>query len=252
MKANNPSPVCRLSTLAIVLIVLVYSRQTFSQTADSLLNTSGGALQFQLIGNLGLFYLAPCGSNAFLRIGADGSFGHSSNSTDLAQSTSSVSSGGPPSSSQWTNKPEGKSTSYTISLSAAYALNIAKYANSSLYLGVGPMTGYSYNHSSSTGSTTYGGSSSSYSNDYNRTEKTWSLGPFALLGVRAQLVSHVSLTAETSVSALYQWSSITSASHSGYTYPPQGFSMNDDYSNGTTAGWDVALKSIVIGVVVVL
>ncbi len=247
--------------LAFVVLcaIALSSQQTFSQTensvgaADSLSST--GALQFQLLGGVGLYYISDDGPTSHSRIGADVYLKHSDQSgSGDSYSTSSYT---PPSSSDrqgYTNQPEQISDSYGISLSVVYLRNSAKH--NSLYVGAGPLAAYSWDREINNYlSTPAPGTSSSSSSNTSRenTNKTLGIGAIGIFGVRSRVFSHVSLSAEIGLSALYQWTTETISYTSAFTYPSNANTTT--YNDGSTThlkGWAVSLSSIRIGVIIEL
>jgi hypothetical protein len=240
--------------MIMLFCTFLFPQRGFPQTPDSLFRTSGESLQFQLLGGLGIYYIGNWGTASHFRVGFDVSFSHTDNSGDGNIYSINYSTPGSTSSSSSTNQPEQNSTSCNISLSGVYVQKVAGFANALLYGGAGPMASYSYSrNSSATGST----STDTYSTTFNTsanstTTRTWGIGPLAILGVRNRILDHVSLSAEVSISALYQWTSGTALYHSLSSYSPTSSSGYEQGSNSNLKGWDVSLSSIRIGVIVEL
>ena len=242
MKSNKSYSFGCLSVFAILLLMSLHSQQLLSQTRDSLSGSGGGALQFQLIGNLGMYYLVHVGSSSYLRVGVNGSYDHTDNSGDGNNYYF------PSSSSQ--TKPSEKSTSYSVALSGVFALKIAGFANSALYCGLGPLTSYSVDNSYSTLSYSYTSdvSNLAYTQVHSSANKVWGVGPLGILAVRTHLFGSVGLTAEVDLSAQYQWTSGTSNDHYERVDPTSGSESSNGGTNQHLAGWKVEISSIIIGV----
>jgi hypothetical protein len=242
MKTIDSRPICL--GMMMLFCTFLFPQRTLPQITDSLSRASSGSLQFQLLGGLGIYYITDWGSTSYLRVGIDGYFNHSDNSGDGNGYSTYSSTSGTPSSSTSTRQPEENSTSYDVSVSGIYALKIVEYANSILYCGPGPMVSYSNSKLSTTSSSTRTEASSTYQDTYtnNSTGKTWGIGPLAILGLRNQLLNHVSLSAEMSLSALYQWSS--------HTYASTSTSTSNNGDNSSSKGWYISLSKIRIGVIV--
>ena len=116
------------------------------------------------------------------------------------------------------------------------------------------MAGYSLSRSNGDVSTFYP------SGDYVEIErdisesanKTWSLGPYVMLGVRSVLVDRVSVSAEMGFSALYQWTtwSNSSLTTNTYTSPYGSTTTNNNGSVSHLEGWNLTLATVRIGLVI--
>lgn len=247
MKTIDARPI-RLG-MAVLCAMLLFSQSSFPQSSDTLTGASSGSLQFQLIGGLGAYYIGSWEPTSYCRIGADVSLSHASASGD-GDSYNSYPGGG----STTLNSPDQQSTSYGISISGVYLRRIARYANASLYGGAGPMVSYSFRRSSNTSTAeTIQASTTTvetYSND--DTQKTWGIGPLVLVGVKNRLVDHVSLSAEMSLSALYQWKASSYGSLQTSNYSPSYTTSSSNGSNSHLKGWDISLSGIRIGVILEL
>ncbi len=252
MKTTILRPIC-VGMIALLCASLLPQR-TFPQTPDSLSRRSGEWLQFQLLGGLGIYYIGNWGRASNFRVGIDASFSHTDNSGDGNSYSIYSSTSGSASSSSNVNQPEQKGTSYRVDISGLYAQDIAGYANSTLYCGAGPMTSYSYDRNSRSTpyvrTDPYGTTRETAANSDKST--TWGIGALAILGVKSQLLAHVSLSAEVSISALYQWTSQTSSSSYTSDYPAAGQSVSTGGSNSHSAGWSVSLNKIRIGLLIAL
>jgi len=237
----------------MLFCTVLFPQRAFPQTADSLARTSSGSLQFQLLGGLGVNYIGDWGPASHFRVGIDATWSHADNSGDGNDYSIYSSTPGSTSSSWSTTQPEQSSTSYKISVSGVYAQEIAGYANAVLYCGAGPMVSYSYDRNSSATPQTRIEVSGTYFTTYasSSTSKTWGIGPLAILGVKSRILDHLSLSAEVSISALYQWTSETRFTRVMYVYPPPSSgSVNDFGGNSNLKGWAVSLSGIRIGVIV--
>ena len=253
MKSFHSPSINFMVIIGCLMLTALAPGKTAAQIADSLGNPSCSALQFHLIGDVGVFYLANFGPGSFLRVGVDGSWGHSDKSGEREDIYTSLPSTGSPSTDYNVQNPEDKNTSYTVDISGVYALNLVGFANSSLYAGAGPMVSYSYGSGSST--TSYvNGTLDHYreASTTSSTTKTWGLGPVAIVGVRCQIIRQVALTAEVSASAMHEWTSYTHLWYFESQYTGQNPSAGIDSENDHTTGWRASLNSIIIGVVVAL
>jgi hypothetical protein len=250
MKTTQSRPICL--GMMMLFCTFLLPQQTFPQITDSLSQASSGSLQFQLLGGLGIYYLSDCSSTTYFRVGIDGYFNHSDNSGDGTGYSTYSSTSGTTNSYTITTQPEENSTSYEVSVSGVYALRIVEYANTNLYCGAGPIASYSHSKSSTTSSSTStddtGTTMESQTN--NNTGKTWGVGPLAILGLRNRLLDHVSLSAEISVSALYQWTSRTYNSRYTSTSSPAITSASNYGNTSSSKGWYISLSNIRIGVIV--
>ena len=137
-------------------------------------------------------------------------------------------------------------------MSGLWVSTIAEYSRVSMYAGAGPAGAYSYSKNSggSNQNTTYTGGGSTVVNSYVSTTSTWGLGPVALIGIRARVFNPVSLTAEMTFSALYEWTTManTSTDSNAGSYPY----VTVDGGESNSKGWSLDLRSIQIGVLVEL
>jgi hypothetical protein len=241
--------------ITFVCVAILNSEQSYAQTMDTLTNSSfsNGAFQFQIIGGIGIYYIADLSTDSHLRIGADVNLNHSDQSED--RSGYSIYTSGSPSSSNLTtttSQPEQASNSYQIIFSTLYLQKIAEYKHINLYCGVGPMLSYSWNRS-----TTKSGSTSTYSSGINsyvytdeNTSNSRNLGALTILGVNSQILDHVGLTAEIGLSASYNWKTYTSSyssSNTGTSSSPNS-NVNSDVSH--IRGWSVEINAIRIGIII--
>ncbi len=241
--------------ILLLCFAILNSRDAFSQAKDSLSSssTSDGALQFQLIGGLGVYYIGECGTYSHFRIGADLSLNHSDQSgsgTSYYYNTPSSTS-----SSTTVSQPEQSSTSYQFSLSALYLQKLVEYRHASMYCGIGPSVNYSWNRSTnkSPSTETSGGTVIYSSTDsYGSTEKTSGIGPLVILGVRSRLVEHVGLSAEIGVSAVYWWNTQTYFSNSTSSGTSSDVSTANTSSTSRLTGWAISLTGIRVGLIVEL
>jgi hypothetical protein len=239
--------------IILTLFIVLGQQKVYAQSVDSLTRSkpSQAALQFQLVGDLGIYYLGNFDSNSHFRIGADFSLNHSSQSGN--ENGYSIETYPPPSqtSTETTiTKPDQTSNSYQISLSAVYLQELVEYKHSSLYAGIGPMISYSWNRSvnNSSNSQFYTYDTSIYTSNYENTTRTSGIGPFALIGIKSRLLDHISLSAEIGLSALYQWTTQTNSDVTIYS-PPSTQRYNDgNISN--LSGWTIAITNIRIGAVI--
>lgn len=242
----------------LLILTMLNSQNVHAQTTDSLTyhSTSNGAIQFQLIGGLGVYYIGDCGSAPHLRIGVDLSFDHSDQSG--GNSAYSISTSTPPSSSSSSHSasdPDQTSNSYQISLSGLYLQQLADYKHTSVYCGVGPLATYAWDRYRSkyprTFIDSYNNSSTSLENNEN-TYKSSSIGPLTIFGIRSRLVDHVGLSAEIGLSAVYRW---TTESYSYRSTSTSSGSSSSTYENGNISnlsGWVFTLNAIRIGLVIEL
>lgn len=231
--------------LAILTISIITfgSQETFSQTTDSTSSSSAfcGALQFQLTGGVGIYYIGELSQSSYYRVGADLSL----NRSDQSGSESSLSS-----SDTTLSQPKQSTNSYQISLSALYIQKLAEYKKTFLYCGVGPMVTYSWQRGTSSYPSTdyYQGTTESekYSSEY--TSRISGIGPMAIFGVRTRLANQVGASAEIGISAVYQWNTQSGSSSSTYIgYGTTSTSNNSDISH--LNGWAVSLANVRVGVV---
>jgi hypothetical protein len=240
--------------VALLLLPLFIKPEGRAQTSDSSasMRANGGALQFQLIGGVGIYYIGECSSGISFRVGANAHIQHTT-SSGTNESMSAYSGGTGP--STMTGKPDQSSSSYDITVSGLFIHTIAEYAHTSLYCGAGPMGSYSEGKITQ-GSITYSYyPTESFTSTNAYTERTiqWSVGPLAIIGIRARLFAPVSLSAEISAAAVYQWwstssTSTTQSSGTGYQYT----SINVNTSNSDLKGWSIVLNNIQIGVLIEL
>jgi hypothetical protein len=235
----------RISGIAacLVYLSLLVSQSAPAQAPDSSRAAPGNALQFQIVGGVGVYYISGGSGSTFYRIGADASI-HSANSSGTQEgrqdNTGSLgsTSGGP---------TDQTSSSIQVSVSGLWLMTIAEYSHTSLYVGLGPVGTYSNDKSSygSTNNYTYPGGSYGYTdiNSYSNTKSAWGLGPLALIGIRARAFNLV-----TNLSAQYQWTSTTYTSTQTYVSPSP--SVNVDSGSSKFTGWAIDLRSIQIGVAI--
>lgn len=233
------------------------ANSTNSQAADTLMHssTSGGSIQFQLIGGIGVYYIGDWTASSFFRIGADLSFNHLNGSGDSLESsnyssTSPYNTGASGNSSQ----PVHTSNAYRISLSALHVQKLLVYKQTFTYCGIGPLVSYSWSRSTNDINTTYA-TNQYYSIDGDITENTnkiSAVGPFVMLGIRSLLINRVSVSAEIGFSALYQWTTQTNSRTvtETYTNPSESSNTNNNGSISHLEGWDISLYAIRIGLII--
>ena len=251
---TNPSKI-KYCAIILLLFTVLYSQVTLSQKADTLLSACApdGAVQFQLIGGLGVYYLGNYGNVCHYRIGADINYNHSDQSGSgtsysIYSSTPLSSSSG----SSNTSQPDRNSTSYQISLSGLYLQQLAQYKYVFLYCGVGPMASYSWNTYADNSTQSFGGSASSSTNNYGSSSKASGIGTLAIIGFESRLLEHVGLSAEIGVSAFYQWTTQSNSTYSTSS-SSSGTTNTNEYGNVThLGGWSVSVSSIRIGLVMEL
>ena len=241
-------------SIAFLIIFLnsAVDSKAISQTNDSLstYQSSSAALQFQLIGGLGVYYLAECSSFGNLRIGADASFNHTGSSGSSQSNTTYL--GGTPVYSSQSGSPDQSTTSYQVSLSGLYLHRLVAYEHATLYFGAGLVASISHNkytnNLTSTSSTSYGAQSSSI-NEYVSKTTTWGAGALGIVGIRTQVYQQISLCAEIGFSALHNWTSEITTSTTRQNEPPPF-----DFTNSTTTsdlkGWSLSLSNIRIGLII--
>ena len=127
-------------TIVLLLSTMLNLQKAQAQTTDSLIHSSSfnSALQFQLIGGIGIYYIGDWSSVSGFRIGANVSLNHSnqsgnSNGYDISIYT-------PPSPSnvqENASQPEQTSNLYQISLSGLYLQKLAAYKQTLVYCGIG-------------------------------------------------------------------------------------------------------------------
>ena len=256
------NPVCSLSqTLKALMLasLLLVCQAAFSQLADSSRQIRTAALQFQLINGFGLNYWSDLPSHSYLRIGADLSYHHSNSSgTSGGDYTYSSVSDTYSSSTRETlsGAPENNSTSYQISISGLYLRSIPCFVNTSIFLGGGLGIQHSKGWSSSSSSTVRWDTSfrTVQTSEDRSNSRSVGVGPVLVCGVHTSLISHVALSAEVSLSAMYQWS--WSDSHWLYGSTSTGSSpsstSNSQSQNTNEKGWDISLSNIRLGIVVEL
>ena len=245
-------------TIVLLLSTMLSLQTAHPQTTDSLIHasSSNGAMQFQLIGGIGVYYIGDWTPASQFRIGTDVSFNHSNQSGSNNGYT--IYSYTPPSSSsvqENIRQPDQTYNSYQTSLSGLYLHNLAEYKHTFIYCGVGPMITYSWNRSTSINPETYVSNYTSSNNDNSEsTNKRSGVGPLAIIGVRSRLLNHVSLSAELELSAVYQWTMQTSSDI--YTSSNSSFSppTNTDTSSDITHlnGWAISLNAIRVGLIIEL
>ena len=233
---------------------LFNSETTYSQTIDSLSHpsNSNGAFQFQLLGGIGIYYIGELNSVSHFRIGADVSLNHSDQSGNNSGSSTYTSE--PPlysSSSSNSSEPNQTGNSYQISLSALYLHNLVEYKQSTMYAGVGPLLSYYWNRSiSKYPSTSTYSSTTTYSNSSENTSKTSSIGPLSIFGVKSKLVEYVDISAEISLSAVYQWTFQSSSFSSTNGNLPSYTSTSSNNNISRLSGWSVSINAIRIGLII--
>ena len=245
-------------TIVLLLSTMLGLQIAHTQTTDSLIHTSSsnGAMQFQLIGGIGVYYIGDWAPASQFRIGADVSFNHSNQSGSNNGYT--IYSYTPPSSSsvqENIRQPDQTYNSYQTSLSGLYLHNLAEYKHTFIYCGVGPMITYSWNRSISKNPQTYISiDTSSYNDNSEYTNKTSSVGPLAIIGVRSRLIDHVSLSAELELSAVYQWTMQTNSdiyiSNNSSFNPVTNTNNSSDITH--LNGWAISLNSIRVGLIIEL
>jgi hypothetical protein len=241
-------------TVILWLTTIFNSTSAFSQSTDSLahLSSSSGAIQFQLLGGLGIYYIGDWNSASQYRIGADFSISHTNQSGGgITYTFNTV----PATGGQYnTTQPNQISNSYQFSLSALYLQRIIEYNHALFYCGVGPTLSYDWGRSND--KTTYFASvqNNTGTQIYNNenTTRTSAIGPLAIIGVRSRLLDHVSLTAELGLSALYEWT-MQSYSYNSTTNGP-GSNRNASTTGNISHldGWTISLTDIRIGLAIQL
>jgi hypothetical protein len=249
----------RTMFLGILLLfsTMLNLQRAHAQTPDSISHssTSSGAIQFQLIGGIGIYYIGDWSPVSRFRIGADVSLNHSNQSGGgLGYSIDTEPLPSSSSSSNNTSQPEETSNSYQISLSGLCLENFAEYKHTSIYCGIGPMVSYSWSRSTSNYPRSNYGTydTSKYIDNNEYTNRASAIGPIAIFGVRSRLLDHVALSAEIGLSALYQWS-MQSNSYTS-TYSSQT-SPTSTFNNGNIShlkGWVLSLNDIRIGLIIEL
>jgi len=251
----NTTPSNTINLIMMLLIFTVLNSQSgYAQSTDSLTHspTSNRAIQFQLIGGIGVYYIGDWNPASHYRIGADVSLNHSKQTGSYVEySMQTEPPPSPTTSSGGTSQPEQTSNSYQVSLSGLYLQTLADYKNTSIYFGVGPIVSYSWSRTTSkyphTSTGTYDTTISVDNNEY--TTKASAIGPLAIIGLRSQLIDHVALTAEIGLSAVYQWTMQSNSYISTYGTP----ASSSTFSNGDVVrldGWAVSLNAIRIGLIV--
>jgi len=241
--------------IPIVLITTLNSQNAHSQSTDSITHSSPsiGAIQFQLLGGLGLYYIGDWNSASHYRIGADFYLGHSNQSGGSVTYNINTAPGaqGP---LYQTNTPDQTSNSYQISLSTLYLQQIIEYKHTSIYCGVGPVISYYWGRSNDR--TTYyqaipsDTTTAIYNNE--NTSKTSGIGPLIIIGLKSRVLDHISLTAEIGLSALYQWT-MDSYSYNSTYYGPGSYASASTAGNiSHLNGWDISLTDIRIGLAIEL
>lgn len=242
--------------VTLLLSVLLYPQRVYPQISDSLTNpsTSNGAIQFQLIGSIGIYYIGDWSPASHVRLGADVLFNHSDQSG--SNNGYSINTSTPPpssSSSSNTSEPDKTSNSYQISLSALYLQKLAEYKHTSMYFGFGPMASYSWSRYTNkykySFTYSYNNTTTSTNNDEN-TSKTLAIGPMAIIGIRSQLLDHVGLSAEIGLSAVYQWSTQSYSYSSTYDSPYPNSSTSNQGSVSHLKGWAISISAIRIGLII--
>ena len=255
-------PVCSLcQTLkALVLASLLLACQlAFSQSPDSSRQIRTAALQFQLINGFGLNYWSGLPSGSYLRVGADLSY-HHSNSSGMSGGDYTYSSVSDTYSSSThetsSGTPDDNSTSYQISISGVYLRSIPCFVNTSIFCGGGLGIQHSKGWSSSSSSTVRWDTSfrTVQTSENRNNSRSVGVGPVLVCEVQTSLISHVALSAEVSLSAMYQWSWTDSYWSYGNTSTGSSHSSssNSQSQNTNEKGWDISLNSIRLGIVVEL
>ena len=242
---------------AMLLLSTVLSSQVIlSQTTDTTSSTSCGAVQFQLVGGLGVYFLGEYDKVCHYRIGVDLNYSHSDQSGDGSgydiYSSSSSSSG-----SSLKSQPDQKSTSYQITLSGLFIQQLIEYKHALLYCGVGPMASYAWDTRSNKSQLTQTNipslSTTSSTNVQGSSSKTSGIGPLAIVGVRSQLLEHVGLSAEIAVSAVYQWTTLSDLYSDSSVYSPSmSTNSTKEGSVAHTHGWPVGVSGIRVGLIMEL
>ena len=250
----------RISTTFFFGIVMLWStminsQKIYAQTEETTSPSieSSNAIQFQLIGGIGVYYIGGLNGQSHFRIGADILL----NNADLSGSGDgySINTSGPPtstSSSSYTRKPDESHHSFQINVSTLYLHTVAEYLHTSLYCGIGPSVSYSSSlyENSWLNTNTNSGGTYTYQNTNTTTSRARSVGPLALIGLRSQIINHVGLSAEIGLSAMYGWRSETYLYNSSNTSTPNYTNTNTDGSSSNTSGWLVAINSVRIGVII--
>lgn len=243
--------------LAILTITIMTfdSQRTFSQTTDSTSSSSasGCALQFQLIGGVGIYYIGELNQSSYFRVGADVSLNHSDQSGDETTQYLYSSSSSSPTSDTTLSKPVQTTNSYKISISGLYIQKLAEYKTTFLYCGAGPLLIYSWDRGTSNSPSTEISEGAAYTEGYTyeNTSKTSGIGPAAIFGVRSRLVDKVGLSAEVVLSAIYQWNTQTNSSSS--TSSSVSYTSADNSSGiSHLNGWAVSVANVRVGVVIEL
>jgi hypothetical protein len=242
-------------TVIFVCGIIINSAQTLSQESDTLTNlqSSNCALQFQLIGGVGVYYINDLNKESHLRIGADVNLNHSDQSGDQS-GFSMYTSGNPPTSSASTSteKPDQTSNSYQIIFSVLYIRDIVEYKHTNLYCGLGPMTSYLWSRSTSKSIST--NTSTSYAYVYNNTSENTTnsrnLGAMAMFGVNSQILDNVGLTAEISLSASYNWQTNTNSYTSVNTSTGSSYYSNSNGGITHNNGWLLSINAIRVGLLI--
>lgn len=221
-----------------------------AQTLDSATaaTPTRGALQFQLVGGLGVNYFAPLGNSSSLRLGADVAFkhGHSDATYDEHALLYPM---GPTIS--W-GYPEADATSYEFTVSGLYIQALSEFMNTSLYCGVGPSASFSF--SKTLGNiddrSMTGASFNSVTGTSENKSTVRGIGGLALLGAKARIIERISLSAELCFSALYQWSNTSLYSETRYFYSEGSSSQTFDSRSSSSRGWSTAVSNIRVGLLI--
>lgn len=243
-------------TIVLLFSTMLNLQKVHAQTTDSLIRSSSfnSALQFQLIGGIGVYYIGDWSSVSGFRIGADVSLNHANQSGSNNGYDISIYTPPSPSSVQEnTSQPEQTSNSYQISLSGLYLQQLAEYKQTLVYCGIGPEMTYHWDRSTSKYPETYTSSdTSSSTNSQENTNKISGIGPLAILGVRSRLLDRVSLSAEIELSAIYQWTVQTNSYISTTTSPPYAVVTYKSGSISDLNGWSISLNAIRVGLIIEL
>jgi len=242
-------------TIVLLLSTMLALQKAHPQTTDSLIHSSSfnSALQFQLIGGIGVYYIGDWSSVSGFRIGANVSLNHSNQSGSNNGYDISIYTLPPSSAQENTSQPEQTSNSYQISLSGLYLQKLAEYKQTLIYCGIGPEITYHWDRSTSKYLETYtSNDTTSSTNSQENTNKTSGIGPLAILGVRSRLLDRVSLSAEIELSAIYQWTVQTNSYISTTTYPAYDVVTYKSGGISDLNGWSISLNAIRVGLIIEL
>lgn len=223
----------RSKSSLIILTILFSACSLFAQT-DSV--SYKDQLQFHLINGYSLSYLNLFCPSSGLRFKIDLGLSGSSGKKDRSQNRYNIIN-----ESQKFKEDQANNAQY-FNLAANYMwrFNIVREIN--LYLGIGPLIGYSRNHTENNSETMPSAQNSYSKSFYETTSSSFSLGIQGVLGVECNITEKISLLAEFNLNGTYSWD------HSKYIYETQYTNLNRTENIEDGNSWNYGLNNLKVGI----